>query len=300
MKPFLKWFGGKRQLLPEIEKYYCFDNNIKKYIEPFVGAGSVLFDILDKFKLDEIIISDTNPELINCYETIRDNPEKLMEEIIKINDVFKNLSTLEKQKEFYYAERKRFNENKDNRILKAAQMIFINKRCFNGLWRVNSKGEMNVSFGGERKEEIFERDNILRISEKLNEVKIYNQDYKEILKYVDEKTFVYLDPPYLPIGNGQTFTYSKEGFKEDSHIELARQLEILDKKGAKFLLSNSDLKNFGNDEEHFFDELYKNFNIKRVMARRSGSGKAEGRGKVKELLVSNIGKGEKYEPNETN
>ena len=295
MKPFLKWFGGKRQLLPEIEKYYCFDDNIKRYIEPFVGAGSVLFDVLDKFKLDEVIISDTNPELINCYEVIRDNSEKLMEEIIKISDVFKNLPTLEKQKEFYYAERKRFNENKTDRILKAAQMIFINKRCFNGLWRVNSKGELNVPFGGERKEEIFERDNILRISEKLNEVKIYNQDYKKTLKYADEKTFVYLDPPYLPIGNGQAFTYSKEGFKEDSHIELARQLEILDEKGAKFLLSNSDLKNFGNDEEHFFDELYKNFSIKRVMARRSGSAKAEGRGKVKELLVSNIWKGEKYE-----
>ena len=293
MKPFLKWFGGKRQLLPEIEKYYCFNSNIKRYIEPFAGAGSVLFDVLDKFKLDEAIISDTNPELINCYETIRDNPEKLMEKIIKINDVFKNLSTLEKQKEFYYAERKRFNENKDDRILKAAQMIFINKRCFNGLWRVNSKGEMNVPFGGERKEEIFERDNILRISKKLNEVKIYNQDYKKTLKYADEKTFVYLDPPYLPIGNSQAFTYSKEGFKEDGHIELARQLEILDEKGEKFLLSNSDLKNFGNDEEHFFDELYKNFNIKRVMARRSGSAKAEGRGKVKELLVSNIQKEEK-------
>lgn len=293
MKPFLKWFGGKRQLLPEIEKYYCFDNNIKKYIEPFVGAGSVLFDVLDKFELDEIIISDTNPELINCYETIRDSPEKLMEEIIKINNAFKSLPSLERQKEFYYAERKRFNENKSDRILKAAQMIFINKRCFNGLWRVNSRGEMNVSFGGERKEEIFERDNILRISEKLNEVKIYNQDYKKTLKYADEKTFVYLDPPYLPIGNDQAFTYSKEGFKEDSHIELAKQLEILDEKGTKFLLSNSDLKNFGNDEEHFFDELYKNFNIKRVMARRSGSAKAEGRGKVKELLVSNIRKGEK-------
>lgn len=293
MKPFLKWFGGKRQLLPEIEKYYCFDNNIKKYIEPFVGAGSVLFDVLDKFELDEIIISDTNPELINCYKTIRDSPEKLMEEIIKINDVFKNLPTLEKQKEFYYAERKRFNENKTGRILKAAQMIFINKRCFNGLWRVNSKGEMNVPFGGERKEEIFEKDNISRISVKLNEVKIYNQDYKKTLEYADENTFVYLDPPYLPIGNGQAFTYSKKGFKEDSHIELAKQLEILNEKDAKFLLSNSDLKNFGNDEEHFFDELYKNFNIKRVMARRSGSAKAEGRGKVKELLVSNIRKGEK-------
>lgn len=247
------------------------------------------------FGLDEIIISDTNPELINCYEVIRDNPEKMMEEIIKIDNIFKNFPSLEKRKEFYYAERKRFNENKDDRILKAAQMIFINKRCFNGLWRVNSKGEMNVPFGGERKEEIFERDNILKISEKLRKVKIYNQDYKKILKYVDEKTFVYLDPPYLPIGNGQAFTYSKEGFKEDSHIELAKQLEILNEKGAKFLLSNSDLKNFGNDGEHFFDELYKNFNIKRVIARRSGSAKPEGRGKVKELLVSNIRKGEKNE-----
>ena len=232
MKPFLKWFGGKRQLLPEIEKYYCFDNNIKRYIEPFVGAGSVLFDVLDKFKLDEAIISDMNPELINCYEVIRDNPEKMMEEIIKIDNIFKNLPSLEKRKEFYYAERKRFNENKTDRTLKAAQMIFINKRCFNGLWRVNSKGDMNVPFGGERKEEIFEKDNILKISEKLRKVKIYNQDYKKTLKYVDEKTFVYLDPPYLPIGNGQAFAYSKEGFKQDSHIELAKQLEILDEKGV--------------------------------------------------------------------
>ena len=99
MKPFLKWFGGKRQLLPEIEKYYCFDNNIKRYIEPFVGAGSVLFDVLDKFKLDEAIISDMNPELINCYEVIRDNPEKMMEEIIKIDNIFKNLPSLETPKE---------------------------------------------------------------------------------------------------------------------------------------------------------------------------------------------------------
>ena len=137
MKPFLKWFGGKRQLLPEIEKYYCFDNNIKRYIEPFVGAGSVLFDVLDKFKLDEAIISDMNPELINCYEVIRDNPEKMMEEIIKIDNIFKNLPSLEKRKEFYYAERKRFNENKTDRTLKAAQMIFINKRCFNGLWKIS-------------------------------------------------------------------------------------------------------------------------------------------------------------------
>ena len=106
MKPFLKWFGGKRQLLPEIEKYYCFDNNIKRYVEPFAGAGSVLFDVLDKFELDEIIISDTNPELINCYEVIRDNPEKLMEEIVKIDKIFKNLPSLEKRKEFYYAKEK--------------------------------------------------------------------------------------------------------------------------------------------------------------------------------------------------
>ncbi len=293
IKPFLKWAGGKSQLLEEIERYYPFDSEeIRKYAEPFVGGGAVLFDILSKYDLEEIYISDINAELINAYLIIRDDIDALIEMLSTIQNDFIALNT-DDRKAFYMQKRKRFNDLKVNgneniNIEKAALMIFLNKTCFNGLFRVNKRGLFNVPMGAYKNPLICDEKNLMAVSDKLQEVTIVCGDYKESADFIDENTFVYFDPPYRPITDTSSFTsYTENLFNDEAQIELANFVDDMDKKGAKIVISNSDPKN-SNAEDNFFDNIYSGHKIKRVEATRMINCQAQARGKIKELLISNF------------
>lgn len=293
VKPFLKWAGGKGQLIKEIEKFYPFSKGeITKYAEPFVGGGAVVFDIISKYDLEEIYISDINKDLINTYCVVRDDIDELIEMLYKFQEEFIPLNT-DNRKEYYLKKREYFNElkfdeNSSNNIEKSAIMIFLNKTCFNGLYRVNRKGLFNVPMGSYKNPLICDEKNLRAVSEKLQNVKIVCADYKESISFIDEKTFVYFDPPYRPLTDTASFTsYTENVFDDEKQIELARFVESAHKKGAKVLVSNSDPKNT-NPEDNFFDEIYSAYNIQRVEANRMINCQAESRGKIKELLISNF------------
>ena len=293
VKPFLKWAGGKGQLLFEIEKYYPFENKkITKYAEPFVGSGAVLFDILSKYKLEDVYISDINDELINTYGVIRDDIDELIELLMAIQNEFVPMGT-DNRKAYYLLKRERFNDLKVNgkesiNIEKAALMIFLNKTCFNGLFRVNKKGLFNVPMGSYKNPMICDEENLRAVSEKLQNVTIVCGDYRESADFIDDRTFVYFDPPYRPITDTANFTaYTKNLFNDDEQIRLAKFADDLHRKGAKVVVSNSDPKNV-NTEDDFFDIIYASHKIKRVEATRMINCNSEARGKIKELLISNF------------
>jgi len=293
VKPFLKWAGGKGQLLSEIEKYYPFNNShITKYAEPFVGGGAVLFDILSKYDLESIYISDINAELINTYRIIRDNIDELIAILVTMQNEFIPKDT-ETRKTYYLEKRSKFNDLKINgnenvNIEKAALMIFLNKTCFNGLFRVNKKGLFNVPMGSYKNPLICDEDNLRAVSEKLQNVTIVCGDYRQCSAFVDENTFVYFDPPYRPITETASFTaYTENAFNDKEQIELAQFVDELHRKGAKVVVSNSDPKN-ANADDDFFDSIYSAHNIKRVEASRMINSNSEARGKIKELLISNF------------
>lgn len=293
VKPFLKWAGGKGQLLKEIEHYYPFDNSrIIKYAEPFVGGGAVLFDILSKYDLSEVYISDINSELMNTYRIIKDDIDELIKSLYKMQNEFIPLDT-DHRKIYYNEKRERFNDfkvngNKDINIEKAALMIFLNKTCFNGLFRVNKKGLFNVPMGAYKNPMICDEKNLRAVSEKLQRVTIICGDYKESADFIDENTFVYFDPPYRPITDTASFTaYTENLFSDEEQIELARFVGDMHKKGARIVVSNSDPKNT-NAEDDFFDSIYSAHKIKRVEATRMINCNSKARGKIKELLISNF------------
>lgn len=291
-KPFLKWAGGKGQLLKEIEQYYPFakDATITKYAEPFVGGGAVLFDILNKFELQEVYISDINAELINTYTIIRDDINALLDVLKQFETDYLALDN-DNRKEAYLAKRARFNELKNKKekgVELAALMIFLNKTCFNGLYRVNRKGEYNVPMGAYKNPLICNEHNLKSVSKKLQNVKIVCGDYKESGDFIDNKTFVYFDPPYRPLTPTANFTSYTEGmFDDKNQLELAKFVQELDQKGAKIVASNSDPKNT-NEDDNFFDDAYAKQNIKRVSATRMINRNSDKRGKIHELLISNF------------
>ena len=291
-KPFIKWVGGKGQLLSEINKLYPVElgKNINKYAEIFVGGGAVLFDILSKYKLDEVYISDKNLELINTYKSIRDDVGILIKLLKEMEEQYTSLNN-ENRKLYYYEKRREYNNLKinieENNIEKAVLFIFLNKTCFNGLYRVNKKGEFNVPMGAYKKPKICDKENLKNVSLTLRNVKIVYADYRESEKFIDDKTFVYIDPPYRPLNITSSFTsYTENDFSDKEQIELAEYINVLNKKGAKIVISNSDPKN--NDiDDNFFDKLYKNYNINRVKATRMLSSNSSLRGVINELLITN-------------
>lgn len=292
VKPFLKWAGGKGQLISEIEKYYPFDNKkIIRYVEPFVGGGAVFFDILNRYELEEVYISDTNQELINTYKVIKNNADDLIESLYLLQNNYIPLDN-ENRKKYYIKKREIFNNLKinidDANIEKASLMIFLNKTCFNGLYRVNKKGFFNVPMGKYKNPLICDESNLRNISDKLQNTIIVCDDYKKSAKFIDDNTFVYIDPPYRPITGTSNFTaYTKELFGDKEQIELAKFVREMNDKGAKILLSNSDPKNANKDDD-FFEKIYSNLTIHRIKANRMINSKSESRGKINELLITNI------------
>lgn len=292
-KPFLKWAGGKGQLIGEIEQYYPFDGTkITKYAEPFVGGGAVLFDVLNKFELDAVYISDINSELINSYCMVRDRLDDLLEELSAMQSEFLPMDA-DARKAYYMARRSRFNElktadNEKANIEKAALMLFLNKTCFNGLYRVNRKGLFNVPMGSYKNPLICDEENLSAVSRVLRNVEIVRADYTAAAGFIDEKTFAYFDPPYRPLTQTAGFTaYTEEQFDDAQQIKLAGFVDTMNTKGAKIVVSNSDPKNADKDD-NFFDNIYSSNRIKRVEATRMINCNSEARGKINELLISNF------------
>ena len=289
-KPFVKWVGGKSQLLDEIREKY--PSQIEKYCEPFVGGGAVLFDVLGKFKPKKVLINDINKELINTYKQIRDNCENLIAQLSEIQNRYKSQS-LEENKAYFYEKRERYNELKVNgdeaeNLEKAALFIFLKKPCFNGLYRVNSKGLFNVPFNNAKNPLLCDEENLRACSKLLQNVEMKVGDYKECGTFIDKKTFVYIDPPYRPLTQTAAFTsYSENGFADKEQIELGNFITEISRKGAVVLASNSDPKNADKNDD-FFDKLYANFKIERVSASRMINSNAKKRGSINELLISNV------------
>lgn len=286
VKPFLKWAGGKSQLLDVIREKY--PRKIEKYCEPFVGGGAVLFDVLANYHPKEVLINDINPELINTYEQIRDNAEDVISLLLEMQEAFWPMNN-EQRKEYYYSKRDRYNElisNSEPKAEKAALFIFLNKTCFNGLYRVNGKGLFNVPMGEYKKPPICDADNIRLISKLLQGVTINCGDYSECADFIDNNnTFVYIDPPYRPLSETSSFTsYAKTEFGDEQQIQLGKFMEQISEKGAHVVASNSDPKNTDKDDT-FFDDLYKNFGVDQVTATRMINSNSKRRGSISELLI---------------
>jgi DNA adenine methylase len=290
-RPFLKWAGGKTQLINDIEK--ALPKNISKnnftYIEPFVGSGAILFWILNKFpNIKKAIINDINEDLINTYKTIVSKPKELISILEILQNEFHSLEGNEDNKKlYYYQKRELYNTRKLNITEHSALFIFINRTCFNGLYRVNSKNMYNVPMGGYRKPTICDKENILTVSKALQKVEILCGDFEQTLNYANKNSLFYFDPPYKPLSQTSSFnSYAKDEFNDNEQIRLRDFCNNLDILNHTWILSNSDVK--GKDaNDNFFDELYANYNIQRVDARRSISANPEKRGELSELLITN-------------
>ena len=289
-KPFIKWLGGKTQLISSIEKN--LPKNLEKqknltYIEPFVGGGAILFWILQNYpNITNAIINDINPDLTTAYKTIKEMPAELVDALQTIQDEYLLLNE-ENRKEYYLNKRKIFNTKTLNSIDNTSAFIFLNRTCFNGLYRVNSKGEFNVPFGRYKNPKICDKATIFADSKILEKVEILTGDFEQTLKYADKNSLFYLDPPYKPLSETSSFNaYAKEGFNDNEQIRLKNFCDELNQLGHNFILSNSDVKS-KNPEDNFFDELYEQFNIERLFATRMVNANPEKRRKLTELLTTN-------------
>jgi len=290
VKPFLKWAGGKAQILGNIRMKYPAELGISitKYAEPFVGGGAVLFDILSNYQMREVYISDINRELILTYTAIRNNIGELISYLKYLEESYLPAND-EKRRNLYYQNRARFNvlkKTNDETPELAALFIALNKTCFNGLYRVNSKGEFNVPQGSYKNPCICDAVNLTAISDILHGVKIVCGDYRESERFLDESTFAYFDPPYRPLTESSSFTsYTQDGFTDKEQIELAKFIDKVSERGTYVVASNSDPKNT-DDRDSFFDELYSRHKIFRISASRAINSVGNGRGKISELLIS--------------
>lgn len=271
--PVVKWVGGKRQLLPEIKKYSPKKYNT--YFEPFVGGGAVLFELQPK----NAIVNDINKELINLYSVIQNNVDDLIEKLSdtesysNTSDCYYRVRELDREPQKY---------NKMTGVDRAARILYLNKTCYNGLYRVNSMGEFNSPFGSYKNPNIVNSITLKAVSKYFNEsnIKFLNGDFEKTVKMAKKDDFVYFDPPYAPISKTSNFTgYNENGFGENEQIRLKELCDALDKKGVKFLLSNSDCE--------FIRDLYKDYNIVTIQAKRTINSNANNRGAISEVLIRN-------------
>lgn len=266
---FVKWAGGKKQLLEQFKPF--FPKKINRYMDVFVGGGAVLFYILKNYKPKGVIISDINPELMNTYRVIKSDVENLIKELKKLKKAH--------SKKVYYEIR-----TKDPKLLsplkRASRFIYLNKTCYNGLYRVNSKGQFNVPMGSYKNPSIVMEKDLREISKLLKNVKIKQESFENCIKWAKKNDFVYFDPPYYPLKKGKSFTtYTKDNFLEKEQEQLRDIFNKLDKKGCKVMLSNSNTK--------FIKDLYKGYKRNFVKANRMINCEGSGRGKIKEIVVRN-------------
>ena len=290
-KPFLKWAGGKTQLINDIKKVLPkeFTKYKFNYIEPFVGSGAVLFWMLNNFpKIEKAIINDINADLTNTYKVISHSPFELISILNQFQNEYHSLEdNSEIKKEYYLEKRENFNSRKFSNTEQAAFFIFLNRTCFNGLYRVNKNNFFNVPIGSYKKPTICDAENILAVNESLKKVEILTGDYQQTLDFAERPALFYFDPPYKPLSKTSSFnSYSKDDFNDDEQIRLRDFCKKLDSLNHYWILSNSDLKS-KNIEDNFFDDLYSDFNIQRVKAKRSINANPEKRGKLTELLITN-------------
>lgn len=297
-RPFLKWAGGKGQLLEIFRGLYPKEleqKKIKTFYEPFLGSGAVFFNIAQNYDIESAYLYDINEELILTYKVIQKDVFKLLEFLYRYQKAYLKLDMKQRQ-EFYYDQRTNYNlqrfnidyENySDQWFPRAAQLIFLNRTCFNGLYRVNSKGEFNSPAGAYDNPTICDEQNLLAVHNVLQIAEIKKADFRQVISDLKEKSFVYFDPPYRPISKTSNFkSYNKQNFADNEQIELAKLFKELHKKGMKVMLSNSDPKNI-NPSDNFFDEIYSEFNILRVPARRMINSNPAKRGTINEIVITN-------------
>ena len=298
IKPFLKWAGGKGQLL---EKFYDFypgeikSGKIKYYFEPFLGGGAVFLHIMQQFEISAATVYDINKDLVLTWKTVQQKVDELIAILDSVQKKYQSLSS-EKRKEFYYSTREQFNINskkinysklETTSVKHAADIIFLNKTCFNGLFRFNAKGEFNVPIGSYKNPKILDAENLHLVSGLIGNITIKNTDFKEVEKDILPNSFVYFDPPYRPLSTTSSFTsYHSSSFNDDNQKELADLFQRLNEKGVRLMLSNSDPKNT-NPDDSFFDDLYSEFNIQRILAKRAINSNAGKRNEITEILVTN-------------
>lgn len=293
-KPFLKWAGGKGQLLSSLDELLPpgLENRKFTYIEPFVGGGAMLFHMLQKFpQIDKVVINDINPYLMTAYRVIKDNPDELIERLSELERQYFAKKKEETKKSFYLRIREVFNEKKLDDIDRTKYLIFLNRTCFNGLYRENAKGKFNVPFGSYLHPTICNPKTIKADSVLLNRVNItiLNGDFEQTVEHLGEGyNFIYFDPPYRPLNATSSFnSYSKEAFGDKEQIRLRDFCVSLNERlGVAWMLSNADCS-AKNPEDTFFETIYEKFYINRVYASRAINANPAKRGKLTELLICN-------------
>lgn len=290
-KPFVKWAGGKGQLIEQLDALLPKDFARREglvYAEPFVGGGAMLFHVLSKYpNIAHAVVNDINSDLVACYRTIKERPDDLIIALRELHDAYQQCRSEESRRDMYLAKRERYNSHEADVVETAALFIFLNRTCFNGLYRVNSKGGYNVPFGKATNPLICDEYTIRADSKMLQKVEIMCGDFEDVASVIRDKAFFYFDPPYRPLTQTAAFTsYSKDGFGDEQQKRLAEFCRQLDKEGHQWLLSNSDPHN-ADSEDDFFDNLYMGFDINRVHASRMINSKADGRGKISELAIRN-------------
>ncbi len=268
---FLKWAGGKLQLIEQFKNHFPLD--FRNYYEPFIGSGAVFFYLKSKLKPDKVLLSDTNEELINCFLVVRDKPSELIEVLFSHRK--------RHSKEYYYEVRRLYSDRIDS-VDKAARLIYLNKTCFNGLYRVNSKGQFNVPFGDYKNPSIFDRNTLLRASQMLQGVDVRVMTFDKVLNFAGKDDFVYFDPPYIPLSKTSSFTrYSKKDFSIEEHKRLSNVFRTLDSRGCFVMLSNSD----HSLTRSLYSDYEKNMII--VRAKRKINSVGSKRGPITEIVVTN-------------
>ncbi len=292
-RPFVKWVGGKGQLIGQLTELLPEDLSKGKfvYVEPFVGGGAMLFHMLSRYpNVTRAVANDLNADLVTTYKVVRDSPEELVASLKEVERSFYALADETERRDFYLRQRERYNGHPTNAVETATLFIFLNRTCFNGLYRVNAKGQYNVPFGKAVRPLICDADNIRAASALLQKVTFTCGDFEAVERSVKGKAFWYFDPPYRPLTPTASFTaYSKGGFDDAQQLRLARLCRRLDAAGHRWLLSNSDPRNV-DPEDAFFEEAFAGFEIRRVSAARMVNSKADGRGKITELAIRNYGR----------
>ena len=291
-KPFIKWVGGKGQLLEQLEALLPLDFDKwddASYIEPFVGGGAMLFYMLQKHpNIKHAVINDINHDLIICYQTVRDHVGELILSLQDIERRYISLPNMEAKREMYLEMRSRYNLKNLNAIENTTLFFFLNRTCFNGLYRVNRKGLFNVPCGKYLTPQICDETTLRADSELLKRVEILEGDFAKTLGYAKGKTLFYFDPPYRPLSNTSSFNdYTKDAFNDESQVRLKEFCDLVNESGYKFMLSNSDCSE-KDESDNFFDILFGAYRIDRVMASRNVNANGAKRGKITEILVHNF------------